>query len=218
MDSYGELQAGYHNQRQIVAAWTDVLQADEQAGTLSDDGWIRERLNETPPEAEPQRANRIRLFSLDGQSDPRNNMTELDTSYIIMSNLAPLSDSYQVHYGLRRGDAALHNVVAHQRDLVWELEGGPPADRYQGYRLTEPNAARHSQTQDEEATRDTATAAAGRTTADKADEPKQPSPAPPTGHEGLPESRPQTDPSESGCDSARSQMIRNREGSHAASE
>jgi hypothetical protein len=73
---------------------------------------------------EADRGERIRLFSLDGFTDPRNDNTELDTEYIIIHDLTPFPATFQASRDEQRDEVeALESSVIQYQRMMRELEG-----------------------------------------------------------------------------------------------
>jgi hypothetical protein len=70
------------------------------------------------------RGERIRLLSLDGFTDPRNDNTEIDTEFIIIHDLTPFPTTFQASRDVQRNEVEIleSTVVQYQR-MMRELDG-----------------------------------------------------------------------------------------------
>jgi hypothetical protein len=76
------------------------------------------------------RGERIRLLSLDGFTDPRNDNSELDTEFIIIHDLAPFPTTFQASRNEHRNEIeALEAMVVQYQRMMRELDGAAEPDR-----------------------------------------------------------------------------------------
>jgi hypothetical protein len=77
-------------------------------------------------ETEVGRGERVRLYSIDGISDPRNDMTPHDNEFSALCNLEDFPDTFQPRGEAASGQAAIEEELELQQAILFELEGQQP--------------------------------------------------------------------------------------------
>jgi hypothetical protein len=65
----------------------------------------------------------VRLFSIDGLQDPRNEQTELDSDYVILHDLSAVPATFQASGGNPNERPSLESAVLEYQTMMKELEG-----------------------------------------------------------------------------------------------
>jgi hypothetical protein len=68
----------------------------------------------------------VRLLSIDGITDPRNDRTDHDIEFSALYDLDDFPDTFQPHGEVTRGPAAIERELQLQQSILRELEGRQP--------------------------------------------------------------------------------------------
>jgi hypothetical protein len=138
------LRDGVWNQSVIFEDWLERNRMQLHDPTVTEiEGWLPSPISDTddamdggdsneeslpadsPEMLESRRIERVRILSLDGLSDPRNDRVDLDEDYAILHDLSIFHNDFQAAHP--RNDPTTTEVeLGAQQDLVFSLEGRFP--------------------------------------------------------------------------------------------
>jgi hypothetical protein len=136
------LRDGVWHQGQLFEAWHELQRHLAADIHFEHPGWLRptvaNRSADDVKMSEPEggnlatedvdtgRAERIRLFSLDGTTDPRNDRTSHDYDYGALHDLAGFEPAFLPSGDISSGQMAIKNELTTQQQTLRELEGTQP--------------------------------------------------------------------------------------------
>jgi hypothetical protein len=113
--------AGPDRAERLFHAWLAHQRLERNATKDAEiEGWV-DLPNDTNPVT--GRQERVRLLSIDGLSDPRNEQTELDTEFDILHDLSVLPTTFQASADGQQQIPSLEQSISEYQKMAKELDG-----------------------------------------------------------------------------------------------